>query len=76
MKLHRRLLLRAATVALAGAVVGLPQSASAADYAKIKQVAEDNGIAELRMTEAGGASGDSIEAGLSRAVHRRRAGSR
>ena len=63
MKLHCRLLLQAATVALAGAVVGLPQSASAADYDRIKQVAEENGITELRMTEAGGPSGDSIEQG-------------
>jgi putative spermidine/putrescine transport system substrate-binding protein len=63
MKLHCRLLLQAATVALAGAVVGLPQSASAADYDRIKQIAEENGITELRMTEAGGPSGDSIEQG-------------
>ena len=63
MKLHCRLLLRAATVALAGTVVGLPQSASAADYDRIKQVAEENGITELRMTEAGGPSGNSIEQG-------------
>jgi putative spermidine/putrescine transport system substrate-binding protein len=38
-------------------------TASAVDYDKIKQIAKDNGITELRMTEAGGASGDSIQAG-------------
>ena len=63
MKLHRRLLLQAATVVLAGAIVGLPQIGSAVDYEKIKQIAEENGITELRMTEAGGPSGDSIEQG-------------
>jgi putative spermidine/putrescine transport system substrate-binding protein len=39
------------------------QPALAADYEKIKQIAQENGITELRMTEAGGASGDSIQAG-------------
>ncbi len=63
MKLHCRLPLQAATVALAGAIVGLPQIASAVDYDKIKQIAEENGITELRMTEAGGPSGDSIQQG-------------
>jgi putative spermidine/putrescine transport system substrate-binding protein len=63
MKLHRRLPLQAATVVLAGAIVGLPQVASAVDYDKIKQITAQNGITELRMTEAGGASGDSIQAG-------------
>lgn len=63
MKLHRRLLLQATTVALAGVILGLPQVAAAIDYEKIKQIAEENGITELRMTEAGGPSGDSIEQG-------------
>ena len=63
MTLHSRLLLQAATVALAGILVGLPQAAHAVDYDQIKQIAEQNGITELRMTEAGGASGDSIQAG-------------
>lgn len=64
MKSHCRLLLRAATGVLAGAtVLGLAQAASAIDYDKIKQIAEESGINELRMTEAGGASGDSIQAG-------------
>ena len=68
MKLHRRLPLQAATVVLAGAIVGLPQAASAVDYDKIKQIAEENGITELRMTEAGGASGRFDPGGLPRAV--------
>ncbi len=37
--------------------------AGAVDYDKIKEIAKANGITELRMTEAGGASGDSIQAG-------------
>jgi putative spermidine/putrescine transport system substrate-binding protein len=63
MKLHGRLPRQAATLVLVGAIVGLPQVASAVDYDKIKQIAQENGISELRMTEAGGASGDSIQAG-------------
>jgi putative spermidine/putrescine transport system substrate-binding protein len=39
------------------------QPGSAADYEAIKQIAEENGITELRMTEAGGPSGESIEKG-------------
>jgi putative spermidine/putrescine transport system substrate-binding protein len=53
-----------APLALAGAALlwsALP--AAAIDYDKIKQIAQENGITELRMTEAGGASGDSIQAG-------------
>jgi putative spermidine/putrescine transport system substrate-binding protein len=52
------------TAALAGTTLmwaALP--AAAVDYDQIKQIAEDNGITELRMTEAGGPSGDSIEQG-------------
>ncbi len=50
--------------ALAGAaLMWSAQPAAAVDYDKIKQIAEENGITELRMTEAGGASGDSIQAG-------------
>ena len=45
------------------ALMWTAQPAAAVDYAKIKQIAEENGITELRMTEAGGASGDSIQAG-------------
>jgi putative spermidine/putrescine transport system substrate-binding protein len=63
MNLHGRLLAQAATVVFAGVVVGLPHAASAIDYDKIKQLAGQDGITELRMTEAGGASGDSIQAG-------------
>jgi putative spermidine/putrescine transport system substrate-binding protein len=50
-------------VALAGAALLSVQAASAADYEKIKQIAQENGITELRMTEAGGPSGESIEQG-------------
>ena len=52
------------SAALAGAAsMWTARPAAAVDYDKIKQIAEENGIAELRMTEAGGASGDSIQAG-------------
>ena len=54
----------ALSAALAGAAsMWSAQPAAAVDYEKIKQIAAENGIAELRMTEAGGASGDSIQAG-------------
>ena len=58
---YRRLVLSAA---LAGAAsIWTAQPAAAADYDRIKQIAQENGIAELRMTEAGGPSGESIEKG-------------
>jgi putative spermidine/putrescine transport system substrate-binding protein len=59
----RRTYLTAAVagVALAGASAAGP--AQAIDYEAIKQLAASAGITELRMTEAGGASGDSIQAG-------------
>jgi putative spermidine/putrescine transport system substrate-binding protein len=57
---YRRFALPAA---LAGAALLSVQAASAADYEKIKQIAQENGITELRMTEAGGPSGESIEQG-------------
>ena len=61
MRSQLRLLSAAATAGLlALATAG---TASAVDYDKIKQIAKDNNITELRMTEAGGASGDSIQAG-------------
>jgi putative spermidine/putrescine transport system substrate-binding protein len=63
MTLHGRLLAQVATVVFAGVMVGLPQAGSAVDYNKIKELADQDGITELRMTEAGGASGDSIQAG-------------
>jgi putative spermidine/putrescine transport system substrate-binding protein len=54
----------ALSAALAGAaLMWAAQPASAADYEKIKQIAAENGITELRMTEAGGPSGESIEKG-------------
>ena len=37
--------------------------AAAVDYERIKQIADENGITELRMTEAGGPSGESIGKG-------------
>jgi putative spermidine/putrescine transport system substrate-binding protein len=53
-----------ATVALAGALaIGLGGGAAAVDYEELKRIAEENGIGELRMIEAGGPSGDSIEKG-------------
>jgi putative spermidine/putrescine transport system substrate-binding protein len=55
---------RTAPLALAAAaLLWAAQPAGAVDYEEIKQVAEQNGISELRMTEAGGPSGDSIEKG-------------
>ncbi|MDF2780926.1 MAG: hypothetical protein K0S96_730, partial [Geminicoccaceae bacterium] len=55
---------QAAPLALAAAaLLWAAQPAGAVDYEEIKQVAEQNGISELRMTEAGGPSGDSIEKG-------------
>ncbi len=57
---------RHSTVALAVAGAALlcaSGPAGAVDYDKIKEIAKANGITELRMTEAGGASGDSIQAG-------------
>ncbi len=69
---------RHSTVALAVAGAALlcaSGPAGAVDYDKIKEIAKANGITELRMTEAGGASGDSIQAGIS-SRSRRRAGSR
>ncbi len=64
MRLQIRLPSTAATAALTGVLaLAWAGTASAVDYDKIKQVAKDNGITELRMTEAGGASGDSIQAG-------------
>jgi putative spermidine/putrescine transport system substrate-binding protein len=53
--------LMVAGVALAGALAAAP--AHAVDYDAIKQLAAASGLTELRMTEAGGASGDSIQAG-------------
>jgi putative spermidine/putrescine transport system substrate-binding protein len=54
----------AAPAALVGAaLMWTAQPVSAVDYEKIKQIAEENGITELRMTEAGGPSGESIEKG-------------
>jgi putative spermidine/putrescine transport system substrate-binding protein len=50
-----------ATLALAGALAAAP--AFAVDYEQIKQAAAASGVTELRMTEAGGLSGDSIEQG-------------
>jgi putative spermidine/putrescine transport system substrate-binding protein len=58
---YRRLALAAALTGAAS--MWAVEPAFAVDYDKIKQLAEANGIAELRMTEAGGASGDSIQAG-------------
>jgi putative spermidine/putrescine transport system substrate-binding protein len=50
--------------ALAGAaLMWSAQPGLAVDYEKIKQIAQENGITELRMTEAGGPSGESIEKG-------------
>ncbi|HLT01977.1 MAG TPA: extracellular solute-binding protein [Geminicoccaceae bacterium] len=49
--------------ALAGAALIAVQPAFAVDYDEIKRIAAENGITELRMTEAGGLSGDSIEQG-------------
>jgi putative spermidine/putrescine transport system substrate-binding protein len=55
---------RAVPVVVAGAaLLWAAQPAGAADYEAIKQIAEANGITELRMTEAGGPSGESIEKG-------------
>lgn len=53
----------AATPLVAGAALLLASQAGAADFDQIKQIAEENGITELRMTEAGGPSGESIEKG-------------
>jgi putative spermidine/putrescine transport system substrate-binding protein len=50
-----------AAVACAALLWALP--ASAVDYEQLKQIAAQNGISELRMTEAGGPSGESIELG-------------
>lgn len=63
--MRRRCLASAAasTILCGLLVLSLPRTAGAVDYDEIKQIAEDNGITELRMTEAGGASGDSIQAG-------------
>ena len=64
MRLHEGPSSIAVLTALAGALaLGWPQVAAAADYDRIKQIAQENGIAELRMTEAGGPSGESIEKG-------------
>ena len=60
MRLHH-LAAGVASVALAGALVAAPASRSTTS--EIKEIAAANGITELRMTEAGGASGDSIQAG-------------
>lgn len=52
------------SAALAGALAfGLGLPAGAVDYEKIRQIAQEHGITELRMTEAGGPSGESIEKG-------------
>jgi putative spermidine/putrescine transport system substrate-binding protein len=51
------------TALAVAALMWSAQPAAAVDYDKIKQIAQENGITELRMTEAGGASGDSIQAG-------------
>jgi putative spermidine/putrescine transport system substrate-binding protein len=56
---HQGAALALAAVALMWAA--LP--AAAVDYERIKQIAAENGITELRMTEAGGPSGESIEKG-------------
>jgi putative spermidine/putrescine transport system substrate-binding protein len=50
-------------VAAGAALAWTVQPAAAIDYDEIKENAAANGIIELRMTEAGGASGDSIQAG-------------
>jgi putative spermidine/putrescine transport system substrate-binding protein len=63
MESHVRLLRRIAPAALAGTLALGAGAAAAADYEQIKQTAQSAGIAELRMTEAGGLSGDSIEKG-------------
>jgi putative spermidine/putrescine transport system substrate-binding protein len=64
MRKCRSLASTAAGAALWGALVlGLSEPASAVDYDRVKQVAEEGGITELRMTEAGGPSGESIEKG-------------
>ena len=53
-----------APLALAGmALLWAALPAAAVDYDEINQIAADNGITELRMTEAGGPSGESIEKG-------------
>jgi putative spermidine/putrescine transport system substrate-binding protein len=55
---------RTAPLALAAAaLLWAGQPAGAVDYEEIKQVAAEGGIGELRMTEAGGPSGESIEKG-------------
>ena len=55
---------RTAPLALAAAaLLWAGQPAGAVDYEEIKQVAAEGGISELRMTEAGGPSGESIEKG-------------
>ena len=59
---------RVALAVAAAALLWAAGPAGAVDYAKVQQIAKANNITELRMTEAGGASGDSIEAGLHRAV--------
>ena len=55
--------LSAPAVLAGAALVWAAPPAAAVDYDKIRQIAEANGITELRMTEAGGPSGDSIEQG-------------
>jgi putative spermidine/putrescine transport system substrate-binding protein len=55
---------RTAPLALAAAaLLWAGQPAGAVDYEEIKQAAAEAGISELRMTEAGGPSGESIEKG-------------
>jgi putative spermidine/putrescine transport system substrate-binding protein len=60
---HDRLLWGIVPAALVGMLALGGAEAVAADYEQIKQAAQSAGISELRMTEAGGPSGESIEKG-------------